>query len=119
MLDHKAYAKTICHLAHTLLRGLHQKWHRRVVLADKVAKVNARVKLLGCGVVILVDYKANVRDNTQHIVLIALIHRHCIVVVCRHKNLWTGTLAGNLLLLIERIADRGSILLQHELVNGW
>ena len=49
-------------------------------------------------------------------VLITLVHSHSIVIVCGHKNLRTGTLTGNLLLLIECVPDRGSILLKHQLI---
>ena len=61
-------------------------------------------------------HKTYIRDYTEQILLITLVECHGIVVVGRHKDLRTSTLSQYLLLLVERISYRDTILLQHQFI---
>ena len=61
-------------------------------------------------------HKADIGDHTDHVLSVLLIQRHRFVVTRRHQHFRSRAFAQQLLLLVQRIPYRDTILLQYQLV---
>ena len=81
------------------------------------AKVDAGVEFLVLRDVSLVEHETHVGDNTEDIVFVLLVKRYGVVVVGGHQDLRTRTLSGFLLLLVESVANCGTVLVENDIVE--
>ena len=116
-LADKAHTEPFGNAAHALLGGLHQERHSRVVVLYQAAEADSGVYLLVLRPVALVDDKAHIGDDSYDVGLVAPVEGDGIVVVGRHKDFRSGTLAHNLLLFVQGVAYRLAVLLEDKFVE--
>lgn len=99
------------------LRRLQQDGHQRVVGLDAAAEVDARVAFLALGRVVAVQHEPNVGDHAQNVLLVTVVEFHGLLVIGGQRDFRPGTLAQNLLLLVEGILEEFCVLQQDQLVE--
>ena len=116
-LHQESSPQALRHAAHAFLRGLHQDGHLGNLPADEFAEIYAGIQFLVRGPVTPVQHKADIGDDPQHLLLVALEGGDGVVVVGGEEYLRPGALAEYLLLLVQGVFQRGDVLLQHQFVE--
>ena len=99
------------------LRRLQQDGHQRVVGLDAAAEVDARVAFLALGRVVAVQHEPYVGDHAQDVLLVTVVEFHGLLVIGGQQDFRPGTLAQNLLLLVEGVLEEFGVLQQDQLVE--
>ena len=63
------------------------------------------------------QHKADIGDDADHILAVALVQFNRLVVAGRHEHLRSRALTEQLLLLVEGVADGDAVLVQHQFVE--
>ena len=89
----------------------------RIVALDQPAQVDPRIEFLAVRRIVLVQHEPHIGDYAQQVTLVTLVNHHRLFVIGRQQDFGTPALAQHLLLLVERLFEKLSALLQHQLIN--
>ena len=84
---------------------------------DAAAEVDARVAFLALGRVVAVQHEPYVGDHAQDVLLVTVVEFHGLLVIGGQQDFRPGTLAQNLLLLVEGVLEEFCVLQQDQLVE--